>query len=242
MKSINRVGTAIVIVLCWSFIAEQSLAGCRAVVRHNNVVIVEKVVKEVVAAVVTPAVAVFQAVAVPVYTYNAQYYPSPVAPAFAPGYAGGGYAGGGVQPNAVTPCDQTAAKLDKVLTYLQSLDERVNKLEGGTGSVFNAKPPQKTTPNPMQRADEQSQNAPANLLNIVSSKCASCHDSSRGAVKGGFTLMKGGQLSELSSEQLGNIIDRITTEDTKRQMPPPAAPQCTPQEKLKVVSLLVNGK
>ncbi len=188
----------------------------------------------------------FTAVAVPVYTYNAQYYPTPVAPAFAPGYGGGAaYAGGG-QANAVTPCNETSAKLDKVLTYLQSLDDRVNKLEGGTGSQFNAKPPTAPAPqktNPMSKADEQqTQNAPANLIGILSSKCASCHDSSRGAVKGGFTLMKGGQLSELTSEQLGNIIDRITTDDVKRQMPPPAAPQMLPAEKLKVVSLLVNGK
>lgn len=180
--------------------------GCAVVVRKQAVVVEKKVVA---AAVVKKDVVVVEKKAdiialnipiVPLYTapsaYGATYTP--------PGY-------------------QSSTDL-----LLQHLVERMNQLER---SLTYPRPPsslppdyKKDFPQRMPPADPQYSNGGAsNTLsfpNEVKNWCAGCHDASVSKNRGGdFTMIRGDTLVEFTPQQVGDIIDRVTTSDTSKAMP-----------------------
>ena len=53
---------------------------------------------------------------------------------------------------------------------------------------------------------------------------------------GGFTLLKDGDRVELTGEQLGEVINRLTTDDPKKVMPPPRVGQMPADVRLRTIN------
>lgn len=225
--------------------AEVQGAGCRAVrVVQQKVVVVEKVV----AAVVAPVVAAYVPVAVPIY--NTQFYP-PTAPyAAPPAYQGGGYNGAAQAQHG--DCEQKLAGTFRQFgDLLKQLDSRLQRLEGGPGTVPPQVPPAGPQPPRMPPADggkpldpfapapePQTAAGAERLLALSVRHCGQCHDSSRSAVSGGkFTLLEGGKFSaNLSPESVGLIVSAVSSKTM------PKTGTMSPEERLEFLALLVGGK
>lgn len=226
MNRVNRLLTLLLILLAVALLATPANAsGCRAVIRRE--VIVEKVVTPavVVAAIpVTPIVATFA-------LYGATYLPPPAYAAPAPAY--------GAAPVAA-PCTQQGGHPvggnAEVLQYLKGLGDRLERLERASGIQPPARqggmpPAGDPGPNPQAGSVERA-------LQLVTRNCASCHDAGVAATKGGkFTLTNGGKFAEISPQALGEVINRVTTQDASKRMP--KGGQMADAERLELVQALV---
>ena len=154
-------------------------SGCRAVVRQK-VAVVQTVA---VAAVVTPVVATFVPVAVPVYGAT-----------YAPAYH---------QPAVAAPCTQSS---DKLAAVLEQLHERLQRLERVQGVPMPPSMPKATDPTP-----PPAQPGVDRAAFLLAKNCAACHDAAAATVKGGkLSLTDGGKLAQISPETLGKIISQVS--------------------------------
>lgn len=196
-------------------------SGCRIVVKKQAVV-VEKVITPVVVA--TPVVTPFVAVPVAIPTFSAVYTPGPV------GY--GGYGGGGYAPPHAGGSPQDGAVLDA----LRKLNERLDRLERG-GEVPRP-PPAPGAPAPQAVPGTGG----VGVLQLLLTKCASCHDATRSQSSGGsFTMFEGGKPRQLTAEQLGEVIRRVSLPSSDPQSMPRGG-RMTDQERLLLISSLTSGK
>jgi hypothetical protein len=192
---------------------------------YNKKVVVEKVVVPVIAPV---------AVYAPVAAYSAVYVPA-VPVAVAP-----------VVPAA--PVVQQPSEMMQVLNILKGMDERLKIVEAKTNVVKPVDPlnpgtpaptPAPATPAPTKPADPfnpgtapnkgavsapglvQPAKTPAELaLTVVQARCASCHDATKAAEKGGgLTLIENGGLAKLSDRAARRVLSRSYA----GTMPPPGA-------------------
>ena len=236
--------------------------GCRISFSHrvhHQPIVVKEVVKEVVAAVV-PVVATYVPVHVPLYSaiytapvapYKAPYaapYSQPQQQQQPYAYNGGGQynapygngnggGNGGMQQGS--PCDVLA-------DAIRQLNGRLDRLEKGAGvppamppaNGNGTAPPNGGTPpsepvdpfNPPQQGGPQ---AGEGFLQLARTHCGRCHDASSSAAKGkGFTLLSGGRLAQLTPEQVGSIIQQVSS----RQMPPGNMPD---QDRVQFIAGLI---
>ena len=219
------------LIRCWLIVAmvlAPAIAyagGCRAVrVVHAPVyhapVVVEKVIEKVV-----NVVNVARFFDVPLYNVFYNQY----APAIVP-YGSYGYGAAPLAPRGST-CEEKLSVLEQRLQRLEGLPEKQRGPMPGADNGAG------------QGAKQPPTDAAGDLLALFTQGgCASCHDKSNYQAKKAKTpLTDGGKLASLSPELLGEIIDRVTTEDPNRVMPPPEHPvKLSPVARLKLVSKLVQ--
>jgi len=191
--------------------------SCAVVVRRHAPVVHHKevvAVKEVVKAVVTPVVAVYQPVVVPLY--SAIYQP-------------GAYGGGQDQA---------------VLEALKRISERLDRLERGPIIPPPSPPLPPTPPAPAPRPpapppvdDPFNPKAPikaGSFPELAAQRCAACHD--KGRPSGDFVMFEGGKLVQLTPEQVGDVIDAVVSQRM------PRGQKMTDAERLAFVAALVGKK
>ncbi len=204
--------------------------GCRVIVPVKKVYVVPVVAKFV--PIVVP---LYSAVGVPGSAYGAPPVPNGSAgpvPGAAVGGNPQGLNGNGVQPNGDGTQQQSADPMQQLLRALEQLNDRIDRLEG--------KPPRQQQPQ-QHHAPGQQQMPPAvgsnggngGFVTLASGKCARCHDKS--APQGGFAMFENGKLMNLTPEQLGSIVDQVTS----KKMPKGGA--MTDTERLTFVSALTRS-
>ena len=188
--------------------------GCRAVVRRNVVVVQKAVVVEKVA-VVAPIVAQFVPVAVPIY--SAIY-----APQIYGGVPNGYSAPNGQRPAPETQPDDLTNAVRQLAVEVRGLSERVQRIEGSKPPTM---PPADPPTKPIDPFNPGGAKAPNTALDritlLVTRHCSSCHDEAKSKNFGGGLQLLGSdrKIVQLTPELLGEIIDRVTTNDPKRAMP-----------------------
>lgn len=214
MNRVNRLLSFLAVLLLVLLLASPSPATCRQVVVKREVVVVQK---EVVAAAVVAAVPVVPVVA-QFALYGATYAP-------APSYA----APAGYTPGAVAaPCTQQHSA--DILRALQLLNDRLDRLEGKAPLPPKQRGPMEKVPEhesgPMTDADRLAfvsalvGSDPARFVPLARQHCASCHESAISRSQGGgFTLLNGEQLAQISPEQVGRIIEQITLKKMPKRSP-----------------------
>lgn len=201
--------------------------GCRAVRIRNNVVVQKQVVAIAAAvAVVTPVVATFIPVAVPLY--STVYSP-------APAYSGG--ANYAPQAQQANHCDDLTAAVKQLITYAKQQEARLQRLESG-GKVPIMPPadppimgggiPDPFAPKPQEQGTDA-------LTPLLTQNCASCHDASRAVSAGkGFVLTSGGKAVQLSADDLGKTLEAITSKTM------PKGKVMSDTDRLSLVTLLLR--
>jgi len=111
------------------------------------------------------------------------------------------------------------------------------------GPVQTPAPPaqQPTAKAPATPAPAAAADGPAKVVGLaLANRCASCHAAAVAQDKGGgFELIdKDNRLVELSANERRSLLRRIGSTDPKKQMPPPAAPQLTADERKAFTDLL----
>lgn len=78
------------------------------------------------------------------------------------------------------------------------------------------------------------------LLGGIQTHCAACH--TKGSEKGGLALLDKGILPQLTPEQVGKILHRVTLPlDNPQVMPPKGRAAMTSDQRMRFVNLLVGG-
>lgn len=194
--------------------------GCAVVVRRQAVVVEKKVVAAVVekkAVVVEKAVAAV-ALAIPVlpiYTpsYGAVYYPPQ-------------------QQQAPYQSGQTDELLRRVLERLERLERGQVLPPNWRDRERDPSLPGRYQMPPAGNGDAGAGAAPQTFVQHAQNKCASCHEGA--SAKGGFKMFDNGQLSQLTPEQLGDIIDAV---GSKRM---PRSGSMSDTERLQFISSMVK--
>ena len=221
------------LMLCLIAIPAQG-GSCAVVVRKPAVVVKDVVVvKEVVQAVVAPVVATYTPIVVPLYSavYQAQPYGYGAAP---PGY--GHAPGPGAYPGAAP-----AGQHNEVLEAIRRISERLDRLE----RLPEARPQPQQRPEPMPPSGEPQAKAPppaappggkSTFEQLAFNKCAGCHNSAKPS--GGFVMFREDRLVQLTPEQLGDVIDSVTS----RRMPKGLLLKMSAEDRLAFVQSMVTRK
>lgn len=199
---------------CLTLLSIAGVAAADCFHRQRVVVAAPAVVQAVVkkeVAVVTPVIAPI-AVYAPIAAYAAVYSPPPPAPA------------------ATVPAASGQPELKTILDAIQSIDRRLQALEGG-GAKTSPRGPDPFSPGPLQQTKAGSSAPPT----VFGAKCASCHEAKVSGEKGGaFTLLEGAAPAKLTDRQ----IRKVMSVSYSGRMPPKGHVPLTDEEVGQIVAYL----
>lgn len=128
--------------------------------------------------------------------------------------------------------------LADAIAYRLLAAQNGNAQKGGseTRPPQNSRMPQAEDVRP---SETQERGVPASFLADVSSHCASCH--TKGSEKGGLAIMDGNRLAQLSPEQVGKILHRVTLDVNDPKIMPPKGRTMSMETRLRFTNRLVGG-
>jgi hypothetical protein len=100
-----------------------------------------------------------------------------------------------------------------------------------------------TVPGPLQprAAPRMSQADEPAVVPLMVTRCAGCHDAAVAASKGGkLVLTEAGRAKVLTPEDLGSVLDRLSTKDASRAMP--RGQQISAEERLALIQAAMAGQ
>lgn len=128
---------------------------------------------------------------------------------------------------------------DELTKAIQGLSAELNALKERLGAPHG---PDRSKPAPMPGAvDPFAPQASTAALLQTTAVCAACHDAREASKKGGsFTLLRDGKLVQLTPDQLGELVDRLTTSDPTKAMPPLSRGKVTAETKLGILEEILR--